>query len=324
MDSLLSLQHAEHWTYAAVKSDAFNEFANLSTRFESHHQDGINILIHMIATPMGIIGVANLLRLFTRGSTAGMVIGFAYMLSLMRVLPIGVFIGTFIIGIIIGVSPRFANIGFRSSLALIAAGYVLQDMVHYATKEETFQSTYSGANGHVDFTNLEKWGGFFLEQVWYLIPLIVQSYIKFNLKSSPWLEILMQPLPGAAQQIYTFAYVLTPLVLMALGSYCLDSKNAFCFFPGTPYFSRVIQCDLVTGDTDCRREDMAKIRAYAIDQSPAHDTSSHYWHSTLPKEHYEQFNRVANSSIIVKGFRQLFSDRHVSVLVVCCILCVAL
>ena len=45
-------------------------------------------------------------------------------------------------------------------------------------------------------------------------------------------KFLNSPTPDQLQQIYHFGWLLSPLLIIALGSYCLDSKNSFCFFPG--------------------------------------------------------------------------------------------
>ena len=45
-------------------------------------------------------------------------------------------------------------------------------------------------------------------------------------------KFLNSPTPDQLQQIYHFGWLLSPLLIIALGSYCFDSKNSFCFFPG--------------------------------------------------------------------------------------------
>jgi hypothetical protein len=88
------------------------------------------------------------------------------------------------------------------------------------------------------------WLANLLEHTYYLLPLVVHVVLPFLPVSSEVSDVLDAPLPDQMQRLHVFAWLLGPLVCCALGSYCLDSKNGFCFFPGTPYFHRVVQCNL--------------------------------------------------------------------------------
>jgi len=103
---------------------------------------------------------------------------------------------------------------------------------------------------------------------------------------------------------------LTPVFTIVLGSYCLDSKNSFCFFPGTPYFKRVLQCNIATDEGESRRDDMAKVRNWVLDQNPPETKSSHWWYRELTHGAKEAFDRCARASQITGMFRSLFSERH--------------
>lgn len=120
-------------------------------------------------------------------------------------------------------------------------------------------------------------------------------------------------------QLHVFGGLLLPLLSCALGSYCLDSKNTFCFFPGAPYFYRICQCSLLStapiddepGKThESRKGDLAEIRQWTMSQNPPETTSSHWWFSDLPDAPRQAFDRVANASQINKMFRTLFSEKN--------------
>ena len=67
----------------------------------------------------------------------------AYVLSLLPVVPNGVFIGTFLLcGGVIAVARKMKT-GWIGAVLLVVFGYVLQDVAHMVTGEITFQSTYS-------------------------------------------------------------------------------------------------------------------------------------------------------------------------------------
>lgn len=308
-DGNLNIEHL--FQYEIVKSPAMNQYLEMSDKFQSFHQNPTNVLLHMLTTPLGFIGVFGLLRNLTNGSTMSLAICMIYLLSLVRTLPLGVFLGTFLVCLVVGVSAKSIRLNIPMSMALIVVGYVLQDLAHMATQEQTFQASYSNG-GHVDVKHLDRWFNAFLEHCLYLIPLVVQSgYSVFIPHDWALYRILMLPLPPQVQQVYTFAYVLTPLFVIALGSYCIDSRNGFCFFPGTPYFNRIIQCNVITNDANCSKEDMDTIRKWTIEQHPSHKTSSHWWFRDLPAREHDAFDRVAKSPVIANAFRAIFKDSHV-------------
>jgi hypothetical protein len=75
----------------------------------------------------------------------------------------------------------------------------------------------------------------------------------------------------------------------------LDSKNGFCFFPGAPYFFRVIQCNICTKDHECKEKDLALIREYVMATNPPESSSSHWWFSKLEDAPKKAFDRVAKA-----------------------------
>lgn len=110
--------------------------------------------------------------------------------------------------------------------------------------------------------------------------------------------------------------------MFALGSYCLDSKNSFCFFPGTPYFHRVLECSLLnSGDEDTadgspnkkhrsKKEDLKVVRDWAMSHNPPENMSSHWWYHELDSKAKEAFDNCASSSQIQAMFRSLFGENH--------------
>jgi hypothetical protein len=95
-----------------------------------------------------------------------------------------------------------------------------------------------------------NWFQLLIEHTYYLLPLCVHVALPFLIVPDEIKSILDAPLPTQMQQLHAFAWLLGPLIVFALGSYCLDSKNSFCFFPGTPYFHRVLLCSLINENGD--------------------------------------------------------------------------
>jgi hypothetical protein len=239
------------------------------------------------------------------------------------------------------------KLNFPIAIFMVVCGYLVQDMAHLATGEPTFQASYSNG-GQIDLSNPVFWITSFVEHCYYLLPLCVHAALPFvtayvPLQVRPLLEA---PVPDQMQRLHAFAWLLGPLVCCALGSYCVDSKNQFCFFPGTPFFHRVVQCSLlgegaqerevgITGKavdmagTDCdpqvsaaragspqaaqhcsKAADLAEIRSWALAHNPPDTQSSHWWYTDLTGSTRKAFDRVAYSSQVGCMFRELFSTRN--------------
>lgn len=125
-------------------------------------------------------------------------------------------------------------------------------------------------------------------------------------------KFINDPVPSQMQQIYTFAWLLSPLLVIMFGSFSLDSQNKFCFFPGAPYFHRVLQCDLVKdGDAkDSKKQDLKTIRDWVMRMAPTDNQSSHFWYSQLPENIKDAFHACAEAPQISGMFRRLFSEQN--------------
>lgn len=298
--------------------DPASYYERLSSEFLKFHSQPANVLAHLLTTPLGMIGAFCLLRNYTKSSSLAMTVTALYLISLLPVLPSGEFLGTLVLCGVILFASRTIKLNFWSAFGLIVAGYVLQDAAHYLTGEKTFQSSYS-AGGHVDVANPVFWLQAFLEHCYYLLPLVV--HVSFPLlKISPEIKLLLEaPLPSSMQQLQAFAWVLGPLVCFTLGSYCIDSKNSMCIFPGTPYFYRVLRCSLTKSnghagedsiEKESKQKDLRVIRDWTMSEGPAENTSSHWWYHSLPAEPKAAFDRIANSIQIQRMFRSLFGESH--------------
>ena len=123
-------------------------FLDLSKRFNIFHQNDLNIFIHFLTTPLGVLGFISLIRILTNSSTIGVAISLFYIMTLLPTVSSGVLFGTALMTFIIVISSRKLQLGLWKSLSCIVLGYLLQDLSHFLTGESTFQSTYSDG-GHV-------------------------------------------------------------------------------------------------------------------------------------------------------------------------------
>ena len=295
------------------------DYLRLGNAFVQYHRDPTNVFLHFVTTPLGFVGAVSLLRHVTNSSSAAVSLVGLYLLSLLPIVPNGDFYGTLLFcGAIVLVS-RQLKMGLVTSLALVVLAYLLQDLSHLGTGEATFQSTYSDG-GHVKLS--ARWLWDILEHGYYLLPLCVHMALPFVSFPFPsWIkDVLSAPIPLQMQQLHAWGWLLTPLIVFALGSYCLDSKNSFCFFPGTPYFHRVLRCNLAQdgeeAEARARRDDLASIRAWAMSLNPSEDKSTHWWYADLAPGPRAAFDRCANAAEVYRMFRSLFSSTNYCVDVV--------
>jgi hypothetical protein len=288
-------------------------FEDIAPKFQEYHQNPINVFMHLVTTPIGLIGALSLIRGYTDSSTAGAFIFFCYLLSLMPALTTGVYLGTMALCFFIFYATKHLKLNATFSVGCVAVSYALQDLVHMGVNEETFQSTYSDG-GHIDFANPGTWSKMFFEHVYYLLPLCVYSAMSLPCMNGYFPQqisnILDAPLPEPLRQLRVFARILVPFMSLAYGSYCLDSKNMFCFFPGAPYFHRVIQCNMVKDAGVSQKKNLSTVREWAMNQNPSPSRSSHWWYRDLKGVEKAAFDACANCTQVVNAFRSLFSERH--------------
>ena len=289
-------------------------FKDICDKFLACHQDPINVLAHLITTPIGCIGALSLLRHVTDSESIGLFFFVCYMVSLLPALPVGVYVATLLMSFFVVMMTNRWKLKPLLSLVMVGFGYVAQDMAHLYTGEPTFQSSYSDG-GHIDLNNPAAWSQLFFEHVYYLIPLVVHSALALpNVRAlvPAWMVDDNQNLPLSLQRLRTAAQILFPLVSLAYGAYCLDTKNQSCFFPGTPYYHRVLQCNIVKdgAKNDSQKKNLQTVRKWAISQNPSPNTSSHWWYAALSDSAKTAFDACSNCPQIEKTFRGLFSEKH--------------
>lgn len=305
--------------------DPTEHYRTVCGEFASFHKDPINVGLHLLTTPIGLIGAFSLLSRYTKSSSTSMALIAIYLLSLLPAVPNGVFAGTALLCLAILFMAKNLKLSTAGSIAFIAVGYLLQDLSHMGTGEATYQASYSNG-GHIDLSSPIFWASQFLEHCYYLLPLVVHISLPFLYVPEEIKSILEAPLPVQMQRLHGATFIIGPLICFAIGSCCLDSKNAWCYFPGMPYFYRVIQCSLLdTGKRDMQYQNsrtnnsshhesqainLKLIREWAMSMRPSEDTSSHYWFRELQPVEKQAFHDIATCTQVSDMFRQLFSERN--------------
>ncbi len=123
---------------------------------------------------------------------------------------------------------------------------------------------------------------------------------------------LREPFPVWTETLNNFYWLFLPLLFLTLGNFCVDSKNEWCFFPGSPYFCRVLTCKIAEPeDENSQKPNLATIRNWSLSKNPARNTSTHYWYKDLPAKEKTAFSDIANCNQVVNMFRGLFSEKNV-------------
>lgn len=139
-------------TAPCTSEHGFNSFELLGEQFGAYHKNPTNIFLHFITTPIGILGALSLLRYATNSCSSLVALSGIYLLSLLPVVPNGVFLGTALLCCVIVMLARKLELNVVSSMAFVVFGYILQDLSHMGTGEKSFQSTYTEGGGHVGFS----------------------------------------------------------------------------------------------------------------------------------------------------------------------------
>ena len=123
-------------------------YNKLSDEFAGFHTDSVNVLFHLVTTPLGLVGTVSLINAYTKSWSFVVAALCIYLISLLPAVPNGVFIGTSLFCGVITLAAKELRLTLVSSVMLIILGYILQDLAHMGTGEKTFQSSYS-AGGDV-------------------------------------------------------------------------------------------------------------------------------------------------------------------------------
>lgn len=158
-------------TPAAIDYDALLE------TFREYHQDPINVALHLVTTPLGILAFISLLNRITGYPLATATLALAYALRLISDVSSETFATTALLLIFIFAIDNYVNVGWKTALILIVLSYGGQDLAHVLTGEKTYQSSYSDG-GQVDLANFSFWYSMFYQHCYYLLPLCVDLVLK--------------------------------------------------------------------------------------------------------------------------------------------------
>jgi hypothetical protein len=98
------------------------------------------------------------------------------------------------------------------------------------------------------------------------------------------------------------------------GLYCIDSINAFSWFPGSLTFNRIIKGDVYEEKSEDKtnvttRQYFKILKEWAIQNMTEKDISHHWWYETLPSIQKDMFYHFTFDKSIFEKLSQLF-DRN--------------
>ena len=151
MNQVFCQSEAFNSTSLCNPSQGQYNFLSISNRFEIYHKNPWNVFFHFITTPIGLLGAFGVIRYATKSTSLLLTLNCIYLLTLLPLVPNGVFIGTALMCLLVAYMASKMELNILSSLSLIVAGYILQDLAHMGTGEKTFQSSYSSSSLEVSF-----------------------------------------------------------------------------------------------------------------------------------------------------------------------------
>ncbi len=143
---------------------------NLSNNFNKYHRDNVNVFIHLITTPLSILEITSIINKITGHTIIAKILCIFYCISLIyKDLPFNVIcITSYILANIIIFSQKI-KMKYLYNIIIFIIGYLIQDLSHYITGEQTYQSSY---------VNNYEYNELLFEHTYYLLPLIIISAIK--------------------------------------------------------------------------------------------------------------------------------------------------
>jgi len=140
------------------------QFQALSSPFRACHREALNVALHLVTTPLGLLFF---LSLVWRASPAATVsLAAAYLGTLLFLLPRRLWAVTALVVALLLIVTWRLELGPLESLAGLVLCYLGQDLAHRLTGESTFQSRYEGR---------PSWLSQFLEHTFYLLPLCLDA-----------------------------------------------------------------------------------------------------------------------------------------------------
>lgn len=141
-------------------------YENLLIEFKNTHSQQLNILMHLITTTIGCIGFINIISfqyIFLMFYSAYILYNTSYFTGII----------TFLYFVCIYNILNFIDIDTNLSYILIFSAFILQELSHYITNEQTLVSTYYN---RLNFTFVKQ----YIQHTIFLVPLLIDTVFISN------------------------------------------------------------------------------------------------------------------------------------------------
>lgn len=149
------------------------EFQRICKEFRPYHKNALNMALHLITTPMGIISACSLLRIYLdyqlqlpRSVQLSQLAVAFYCWTLFIKMPVRLWIVNTICMAFCSYISTVYDPNPYIALGLMAGAYLGQDLAHWLTGESTFQSSYM---------KKKDWPSMLLEHTYYLLPCVLDA-----------------------------------------------------------------------------------------------------------------------------------------------------
>jgi len=141
-------------------------FEGIASDFNKFHKNTVNVALHLVTTPAGILGVLCILNCVAGSWWLSSTLVLAWVALLTRHVPLKLWAGTsaILFGLLVASLSLDIHIGY--SLVLLGISYFGQDLAHFITNERTYQSSYMDQGA---------WMQLLCEHTFLLLPLVLQS-----------------------------------------------------------------------------------------------------------------------------------------------------
>ena len=149
-------------------------------RFRAYHKNSLNVALHMLTTPAGIIAALVLAmqqwpEQYVYGAVAAYVASLLFTLQSFR---LWIATTAWVGGLVTISTLASPYVSMKEALYLLGAAYVGQELAHIITNERTFQSSYMDKGLSVP--------ALLLEHTYYLLPLCIDALINMEQSFAAW------------------------------------------------------------------------------------------------------------------------------------------
>ena len=163
-----SAPHGPEAVASRLAASRLAAWHRLLPEFHATHTQPLNVGLHLITTPMGLLGALGLTQALL-GVQTMLTIAAAYTLITAVFVPLRTTLLTTLSMAVLVAAAFVWQPGWIAALVVLVIGWVAQELAHVFTGEQTLQSTYM---------NQQRWWVSLSEHTFFLLPLVLVAGIR--------------------------------------------------------------------------------------------------------------------------------------------------